>query len=72
MLKRDEIADPKSCLNKAAGDEPLFVLRAQDVTAPRTIETWLRLNPQLPEAKYQEAVACIDAMRHWHSRKLPD
>ena len=31
MIKRDEISDPTSCLNRALEDEPLFVL-----TGPRT------------------------------------
>lgn len=86
MIKRKELADASSCLNKAADEEPLFVLRAQDVTAPRVIEFWLQLNllgtdgpgiengpvVKLPDEKVKEAQACIDAMHRWHTHKMPD
>lgn len=39
-LKRDEIANPNSCLNKAADDEPIFVLRANDPIAAAVVRTW--------------------------------
>lgn len=41
MLKRDEVADPRSCLNKAAADEVLFVLLGRDRAAPATIRAWV-------------------------------
>lgn len=41
MLKRDEINDAASCLNRADDDEPVFVLRAQDLVAPIAIEHWI-------------------------------
>lgn len=40
MKKYDEIHDPVSCLNKAALDEPLFVLRAKDRLAPSVVRVW--------------------------------
>lgn len=40
MIKRDEIANPNSCLNKAADDEMLFVLREKDEAMAATIEFW--------------------------------
>lgn len=40
MLKRDEIGSMSSCLNRAADDEPLFVLRANDENAPGVVEAW--------------------------------
>jgi hypothetical protein len=39
-LKRDEIANPNSCLNKAADDEPIFVLRANDPVAAAIVRIW--------------------------------
>lgn len=41
MIKRDELSDPSSCLNTAAEDEPLFVLRANDELAPEIIRVWI-------------------------------
>jgi hypothetical protein len=40
MLKREELELPTSCLNKAADDEPIFVLRAKDPCAPAAILAW--------------------------------
>jgi hypothetical protein len=42
MLKRDELANPESCLNKADTLEPLFVLRANDENAPASVAAWAR------------------------------
>lgn len=39
-LKRDEIANPESCLNKAADDEPIFVLRSNDPCAAKIVRKW--------------------------------
>lgn len=41
MLKRNELANSKSCLNRAADDEMLFVLLARDAAAPATIRFWI-------------------------------
>jgi len=41
MIKRDEIEDPESCLNKARVDERLFVLLARDPAAPVAIRAWV-------------------------------
>jgi hypothetical protein len=40
MLKRDEVANKNSCLNKAREDEPIFVLRANDPIAPAMVRLW--------------------------------
>lgn len=75
MIKRDELADPNSCLNKAADDEPIFVLRAQDRTAAVLVRRWadgaVRLGT-LSGEKYAEALAIADAMDRWPTRKDPD
>ena len=40
MLKKHEIANGASCLNKADDDEPIFVLRANDPLAPLIVREW--------------------------------
>lgn len=73
MRKVDEIADPNSCLNKAADEEYIFVLRAQDMTAPMLVKAWLGWNhATLSPEKIAHAEACIAAMEAWPHRKLPD
>ena len=76
MIKRDELADPNSCLNKAADDEPIFVLRAQDFLAPAAVTRWLHLayvnGAMLGTARRAEAQAVVAAMESWPTRKLPD
>lgn len=41
MKKSEEIADPNSCLNKAADDELLFVLRSKDPAMAETVRFWV-------------------------------
>lgn len=41
MLKRDELVNPKSCLNKAMDDEYLFVLLQRDPAAQAAIMAWV-------------------------------
>lgn len=41
MLKRDELSDPNSCLNKAKDDETVFVLLGRDAAAPIAILAWV-------------------------------
>lgn len=64
-------------LAKAADDEPIFVLRAQDVLAPEVIEHWaayaelLDVNP----VKIKEARLVARQMREWQEhrgKKVPD
>lgn len=40
MLKRLELSEPNSCLNKAHDEELIFVLREVDVAAPGTVRDW--------------------------------
>ena len=64
----------EGCLGKAADDEPVFVLRAQDKLAPGLIELWAegaeghRCAPE----KVAEARALAARMRAWPNRKYPD
>lgn len=60
------------CLEKAGDDEPIFVLRGQDVTSTATIRFWLKMNPQLSPAKVSDAFNVIKAMENWPRRKNPD
>lgn len=62
MKKRDELADPNSCLNKAKDDEMLFVLLARDPAAAVAVRAWvgerIRLGKNAPnDAKVVEAEA---------------
>lgn len=62
------------CWDKAADDEPLFVLRAQDCLAPMVVEFWAELAAKLrcEPTKILEAYRCAQAMREWPTRKVPD
>jgi hypothetical protein len=40
VIKRDELAVPESCFNRAADDERIFVLLERDVAAPHAIREW--------------------------------
>lgn len=59
-------------LKKVAHDEPIFVLRAQDVSAPSAILHWILLNPSLPKGKRIEAIRCAEQMREWPTTKAAD
>lgn len=79
MLRRDEIATPTSCLNNAADDEPIFVLKSTDETAPDTVRHWARMyviakggHAQMSErqiAKWKEALALADQMDQWRASR---
>lgn len=73
MIKREEIANPNSCLNKAAEDEPLFVFRAHDATSDLVVAYWLQLNQDtLAPEKAAHAVGWIKQAQAWPDRKRPD
>jgi hypothetical protein len=69
MIKRDELANPNSCINRAADDEMLFVLRGRDLAAPFIIEEWCRLritigkNSRIDDPQILEALDCARKMR---------
>lgn len=62
------------CLGKAADDEPVFVLRAQDRLAPALVRAWANLAHRhgCSELKVAEARALAARMDAWPSRKFPD
>jgi len=76
VIKRNELANPNSCLNKAADDEPLFVFRANDPLAPQLVREWAdqyfdskkdkEFRVTIPQqTKYREALALANAMEEW-------
>jgi len=66
MRKCCVLANPKSCLNKAAMDEPLFVLRANDPVAAAVVEMWAGLAAEHHEhGKVAEAYEVAKQMRIW-------
>lgn len=74
-LKADELANRNSCLNKAKADEPIFVLRAQDMCADFAVERWAEAASATLGAdhpKIKEAMALAEQMRAWPTRKMPD
>ncbi len=81
MLKKDELAGP-SCLTKAADDEPIFVLRAQDLSAPFIVRLWADAMAHRTGAdknapgKVNEAYVLAAKMELWQERtgkgKWPD
>jgi hypothetical protein len=72
MLKKDEIANQSSCLNRSSEEEPVFVLRGADVTAPNIIREWVkqrigwgRNKPE--DSQIVEALALAIQMEAWRS-----
>jgi hypothetical protein len=53
VRKRDELADPGSCLNKARDDEWIFVILERDVALPAAVREWaaerVRLGKNRPD-----------------------
>lgn len=65
------------CLAKVADDEPIFVLRAKDLTAPSTVRGWAHHARAVgcAEPKVQEAFNLAASMESWAQRnggKYPD
>ena len=61
-------------LMKAEDDEPIFVLRAQDVLAAGVVRAWAEQAARAGcgDAKVHEAREIADAMERWPIRKVPD
>lgn len=75
MLKKHELANNSSCLNKADPDEPVFVLRAKDHLAAQTVRLWaaMAVGEHEPE-KIDEARRLAETMDEWHGKqpKVPE
>ena len=74
MLKKDEIENPESCINRAAPNEPVFVLRAIDEAAPHVIEVWARERVILGKNKSsdQKIIGALETairMREWRAKE---
>lgn len=69
-----EIGKLDSCLGKVKPGEPIFVLRAQDLTADGFVLDWANEAHVhgLSKDKEDHARQIADAMRRWPSRKFPD
>lgn len=69
MKKTDEIQKHDSCLNKAAHDEPIFVLRAKDPIASRVVRFWADTanDLEIHVDKVDEAENLADEMDRWAS-----
>lgn len=66
-----------TCLQNAREDEPIFVLRSQDITAPELVEAWATRAVILgaKTTKINEARKLAQDMRRWQEEngcKLPD
>lgn len=70
---RDELTAPDSTINKAAADEPVFVLRARDLVAAMTVEYWefCARNRGTPGDKLERADRQRRAMEAWLEKRLP-
>ena len=73
MTKSEELEDPNSTWNKAGENEPLFILRGQDVTAPKVVLEWIKLNCENCEpSKLRDAYKAVQAMLDTPHRKQAD
>lgn len=59
MLKRDELAYNKSCLNNARDDEYLFVLLARDPIAAVVVDYWCAMAEGVHEPEKIESAKAI-------------
>jgi hypothetical protein len=67
MIKIHELNDPRSCLNRAADYEMIFVLLARDPAAPATLRFWIeervRIGKNLiTDPEIQSALGCAVTM----------
>lgn len=72
MLKKDELANPRSCLSRAAPEEPIFVLRGKDALAAQTVRLWaaMALGRHEPD-KIVDALQLADMMDAWRKQLPP-
>lgn len=62
-----------ACLRNAKAMEPLFVLRAQDRTAPYVVAEWITANIMTaPEDKLRDALETALLMRNYKFKKTAD
>ncbi len=55
-----------SCYDKAEPDEPLFVLRGQDISSASMVCEWIKQNIEnASDSKLKEALSCALKMRSY-------
>ena len=84
MITKKEVLEAanrgEGCLGKAADNEPVFVLRAQDIHAADLVEKWAAFcRPHIPTIegkelalKVREAQTIAELMREYPGRRQPD
>ncbi|HKK06653.1 MAG TPA: hypothetical protein VKA50_12480 [Gammaproteobacteria bacterium] len=71
MLKKDELTHETSCLNKAAMDEPLFVVRAKDPLGSHLVAMWAdAAEGAHRKEKIESARDLAKQMREWRTAKM--
>lgn len=72
MLKKYELYEPTSCLNRANADEPVFVLRANDPLFAATIRHWASMScgVRSPD-RIDEALRCAEEGAKWREERQP-
>lgn len=72
--EREKAARGEGCLGKAADNEPVFILRAQDMLAPALVDQWANLAEAhgCARSKVNEARDLARLMRMWPVAKYPD
>jgi hypothetical protein len=61
-------------LSRISGDEPIFILRAQDELAHHFVRQWVAVAVAKgrSQERANEALACAAEMEAWPVKKLPD
>jgi hypothetical protein len=70
MRKRDELTDPRSCLNRARADELLFILLGRDRAAPVAVRAWIE--ERIRSGKNTRADAQIVEAEAWIAAVLAE
>lgn len=62
------------CYDKAAPDEPIFVIRAQDELSEEVVRIWAVMAEMkgVNKEKVSEALKLADEMGKWPKKKIPD
>lgn len=53
-------------------DEPVFILRAQDISSAALVQLWMSLNPQVDPEKMKSAQTIYERMKSWPRKKRAD
>ena len=70
MIKDREVAEPNSCLNQAAADEPIFVLRANDELAPGVVREWAQRYLMAKTARHPHVMTAEQTRKMHEALKL--